>query len=250
MSIRVVFSGAAGRMGRTLVPALAAADGIDLVGEVEKNDDLTVVARSMRASVVVDFTAPAAAMGNARAILRARAQGVIGTTGFSETDLQELDREARATGNGLLVAPNFALGMILLQRFAAEAARHFPAVEVIEAHHPGKVDAPSGTAMDTARRLAAGGAGAAAPFVAASRGQDVGGIPVHSMRLPGVLAHQEVHFGGPGERLVLTHDVASRACFVPGVLAAVRAIPGRVGLIRGLEPILFAHGGASPAGPR
>jgi 4-hydroxy-tetrahydrodipicolinate reductase len=226
-------------MGQALLPGLSAAADVEVVGEVEVGDDLAAVARAARADVVVDFTTPGAAVPNARAILAAGAQGVVGTTGFSPADLDLLEAEARAAGRGLLVAPNFALGMVLLQRFAEEAARHFPRAEILEAHHEAKVDAPSGTALDTARRMAAAGARGGPGGAATARGLDVGGVRVHSLRLPDVMAWQEVRFGAPGQTLVLSHDARSRDCYLPGVLAAIRAMPGRVGLVRGLAPILF-----------
>ena len=237
--LRVVFAGAAGRMGRALLPGLAQAADLEIVAEVEKGDDLEARARETRANVVVDFTEPASAVPNARALLAAGAHGVVGTTGFTEADLEGLDRLARRAGRGLIVAPNFALGMVLLQRFAEEAARHLPAVEIVETHHPAKLDAPSGTANDTARRLARAGAGPGRPGADPARGLDVEGVRVHSLRLPGITARQEVHFGGVGEALLLRHDATGRDCYLPGVLAAIRAVSDHVGLVRGLESILF-----------
>ncbi len=239
--IRVVFAGAQGRMGRALLPGLAAADDVTIVAEVEQGDDLERRARETRADVVVDFTEPASAVSNADALLAAGAHGVIGTTGFTEADLDRLDLAARKAGRGLIVAPNFALGMVLLQRFAEEAARYLPAVEIVETHHPDKLDAPSGTAYDTARRLARAGARAGRPGAEPARGLDVDGVRVHSLRLPGIAARQEVHFGGLGEALLLRHDAAGRDCYLPGVLAAIRAVSNRVGLVRGLEDVLFGE---------
>jgi 4-hydroxy-tetrahydrodipicolinate reductase len=230
--IRVALSGADGRMGRVVGPALEQAPGIALVARIEAGDDLARTAREAKADVVVDFTTPSAAVGNARAILEAPAHGVVGTTGFRAADLDDLDRRARAAGRALLVAPNFAIGAVLLMRFAAEAARRFDRAEIVEYHHDGKKDAPSGTALETARRMdaAAGRPDAAPPSV-----------PIHSVRLPGLVAHQDVLFSGPGEVLTLRHDALSRECYVPGVLAAVRAVGGRPpGLLRGLESVLFA----------
>jgi 4-hydroxy-tetrahydrodipicolinate reductase len=237
--LRVVFAGAAGRMGRALIPGITAADGLALVAEVEKGEDLTACARDARADVVVDFTEPASAVANARAILAVPTHGVIGTTGFTPEDLDALDVAARKVGRGLVVAPNFALGMVLLQRFAEEAARHMPAVEIVETHHPAKLDAPSGTSADTARRVAACGGHAPAPGTEASRGLDVDGVRVHSLRLPGIDARQEVHFGGDAESLLLRHDASGRDCYLRGVLAAIRAVGRHVGVVRGLERILF-----------
>ena len=211
-AIRIVFSGAKGRMGSALVPALREEPGIQVVGEVDLGDDLEQAVRGGRADVVVDFTAPDAAMANARAILAGGAHGVIGTTGFSLDDLDALEAEAETAGRALLIAPNFSLGMLLLQRFAEEAVKYLPRVEIIETHHEGKRDAPSGTAQRTAERLAAAGADAGPQSDDAARGLDVAGVRVHSLRLRGVEARQEVHFAAAGEGLVLRHDAHSRLC--------------------------------------
>ncbi len=240
--IRVLFAGAEGRMGQALVPALERTRGLALVAAIDVDADLGEAVGRHAAEVVVDFTSPAAALPNARAILQAGAQGVIGTTGFSPADLDLLDQEAQAAGRGLLIAPNFSLGMLLMQRFAEQATRHFPRVEIVETHHEGKLDAPSGTALHTAERIAAAGAqaGAAPAEGASARGQTVGGVRIHSMRLPGIQARQEVHLESEGEGLVLRHDAHSRLCYLPGIVAAIRAIPGHIGLIRGLDQILPA----------
>ncbi len=241
--LRILFSGARGRMGRALLPGLRAAEGLQVVAETDIDDDLTIAIAESRAQVVVDFTAPAAAVTNARAILGAGAQGVIGTTGFSSPDLDALEAEAVAAGRGLLIAPNFSIGMLLLQRFAEDAVRWFPRVEIVETHHEGKVDAPSGTARRTAERLAVsgatGGPAEGADGADRARGEDVGGVRIHSRRLPGIQAHQEVVFAGDAETLTLAHHALARDCYLAGVIAAVRAIPGRVGLLRGLDSVLF-----------
>lgn len=237
--IRVLFAGAKGRMGAALLPGLRETAGVAVVGEVDLGDDLAASIGEARADVVVDFTTPQAALPNARAILAAGAQGVIGTTGFSLEDLDALEQEAEAAGCGLLIAPNFSLGMILLQRFAEAAAAHFPRVEIIETHHEGKLDAPSGTALRTAERLAAAGAVAGPVGEESARGHDVDGVRVHSRRLPGIQAMQDVVFASESETLTLTHHALSRSCYLAGVVAAIRAMPGRTGLLRGLEPVLF-----------
>lgn len=239
--IRVALSGAAGRMGRVVLPGLEGTPGIEVVARIEKDDDLVAAARAARAEVVVDFTTPGAASGNARKILEAGCCGVIGTTGFSEADLVDLDARARAAGLGLLVAPNFALGSILLQRFAAEAARLLTRCEIVEYHHDGKADAPSGTALRTAEAIAAAGSGAGggpSDGPPGARGTEHHGVRIHAVRLPGFVAHQEVIFGGLGEVLTLRHDAISRECYLPGVVLGVRAIRGKVGLLRGLETLL------------
>lgn len=241
--LRVLFSGAKGKMGQALLPGLRAAPDLEVVAETDRGDDLAASVQRARAEVVVDFTAPSAAVPHARAILAAGAQGVIGTTGFSAADLDHLEQEARRCGRGLLVAPNFALGMVLLQRCAESLAAHYPRIEIVEAHGEAKADAPSGTAQRTAERLAKAGA-RRRPQAGhePSLGLDVDGVRVHSLRLPGVVARQEVHFGAPGEALVLRHEALSRECYLPGVLLALRAMHGRVGLLRGLEALLFPPG--------
>ena len=238
-AMRVVFAGSRGRMGCALLPGLHAEDGLEVVAEVDQGDDLAEAIRAHDADVVVDFTTPASAVPNARAILQGGVQGVIGTTGFSLADLDALDLEARNAGRGLLIAPNFSLGMILLQRFAEETARFFPRVEIIETHHEGKLDAPSGTAQRTAERLAAAGAQAGPAGEDTARGLDVDGVRVHSRRLPGIQAHQQVLFAGDAETLTLEHHALSRDCYLAGVVAGIRAMPGRVGVLRGLEAVLF-----------
>ena len=237
--IRTALSGFLGRMGQVIGPGLERTAGIDLVARVEAGDDLGAVRRAARAEVVVDFTTPTAAVTNARRILEAGCHGVVGTTGFTAADLDDLDARARAAGKGLLVAPNFAIGVLLMQRFAAEAARFFPRVEIVEAHHDGKLDAPSGTALRTADLLGAVGAGGGPDAGdAGARGHVRAGVRIHSLRLPGLVAHQDVIFGSPGEALTIRHDAMSRECYLPGVVRAVRAIGGRVGLVRGLEAML------------
>ena len=238
-AIRVLFSGAKGRMGQALLPGLRGADGIEVVAETDVDDDLVVVVADARAEIVVDFTTPTSALSNARSILTAGAQGVIGTTGFTPADLDALDAEAREAGLGLLVAPNFSVGMLLLQRFAQEAMAWLPRVEITETHHEGKADSPSGTALHTARLLAEAGAQPGPHPDGPGRGLAVEGVQVHSRRLPGIHARQEVHLAGAAEALTISHDALSRDCYLPGVLAAVRAMPGRVGLLRGLETLLF-----------
>lgn len=236
--IRVALVGWKGRMGQVIGPGLERAADVELVARVEAGEDLAKALAAARCEVAVDFTTPASAASNARAILEAGCQGVIGTTGISATDLDDLDRRARSLSRGLLVAPNFALGVLLMQKFAREAARAFPRSEIVELHHDGKHDAPSGTALRTAQALhAAGSGGGPTGGPDGARGADVEGVRVHSVRLPGLLAHQEILFGGAGELLTIRHDAFSRECYLPGVLLAVRAIRGKVGLLRGLEAV-------------
>jgi 4-hydroxy-tetrahydrodipicolinate reductase len=191
----------------------------------------------------VDFTAPSAVLGNAVTVLSARVPCVIGTTGLDADGLASLDRAGREHSVPCFVAPNFALGAVLLLRFAAEAARYFDAAEVIELHHDGKADAPSGTAIATAHAIAAARSGdwsapEAVGQYAGARGAEVDGVRVHAVRLPGLVAHEEVLFGGPGQTLSLRHDAVDREAFVPGVLLAIRAVADRPGLTVGLNALL------------
>jgi 4-hydroxy-tetrahydrodipicolinate reductase len=252
--IRVGVLGAAGRMGREVCRAVAAADDLELVAAVDPNnagleaEGLLVSATleslsGAEVDVAIDFTLPSTVMPNVRWCLRNGIHAVVGTTGLTPADLEELRQAADAGEANCVVAPNFALGAVLLLRFAAEAARYFDAAEVIELHHDGKVDAPSGTAIATARAIGAARAGQwSAPEAvgqyAGARGTEVDGVRVHAVRLPGLVAHEEVLFGGPGQTLSLRHDTIDRAAFMPGVLLGIRAVAGRPGLTVGLDALL------------
>lgn len=234
-------------MGRETVRAIAAEPDMLVAAEAHRGDDLARVLHDARADVLVDFTVAEAVMGNARTALAAGVVPIIGATGLSESDLEELRALAAANGIGALVAPNFAIGAVLLMRFAQEAARYLPDVEIIEMHHERKLDAPSGTAVKTAALIAAARdaaqaktdpPGAFESVPGARGGRAEGGVPVHSVRLPGFVASQEVLFGGPGQRLTLRHDSIDRASFMPGVVLAVRRARSLSGLIYGLENIL------------
>jgi 4-hydroxy-tetrahydrodipicolinate reductase len=196
------------------------------------------------ADVVVDFTTPAAVMDNLRWCIEAGRHVVVGTTGFDEERLETLRGWlASAPGVGVVVAPNFGVGAVLMMRFAAAAAPYFDSVEIVELHHPGKIDAPSGTARRTAEVIAAARGGRPSPDATTeeldgARGADVAGVRVHSVRLAGLVAHQEVLLGGHGETLTLRHDSLSRESFMPGVLLAVRAVGTRPGLTYGIDGLL------------
>jgi 4-hydroxy-tetrahydrodipicolinate reductase len=242
--IRVLVNGAKGRMGQETVRAVEKAEYLVLVGGTDLGDDLAGAIRETKAQVVVDFTQPEAAARNTETILRAGAHPVVGTTGFRQEDIRALTQLASDLSRGGLIAPNFALGAVLLMRFAAEAARYFPAVEVIELHHDQKLDAPSGTALRTVEILRAAQAASVPPnprekeTVARTRGGRYLGVPIHSVRLPGFVAHEEVIFGAPGQVLTQRHDSLSRESFMPGVLLAVRKVVGLKALYYGLESIL------------
>ena len=244
--IEVGVVGAAGRMGSEVVRAVDAADDLHLVAAIDIADPLSRL-ESAGVQVAVDFTTPEAVMGTLRHCIEQGIHVVVGTTGFDEQRLDEVrGLLASHPGVGVVIAPNFALGAVLLMRFAREAAPYFESVEIIEMHHPDKLDAPSGTAMHTAEVIAeARRASGADPSpdatdraVEGARGADVAGVRVHSVRVRGHVAHEEVLLGNPGEVLTLRHDSLDRMSFMPGVLLAVRTVGDRAGLTLGLEALL------------
>lgn len=244
--IRVGVLGARGRMGQQVCQAVDAADDLDLVAMVDAGDWLFSVADA-GAQVVVDFTHPDVVMDNVRFAIDQGIHAVVGTTGFTPERLDTVRTWlADAPQLGVLVAPNFGIGAVLSMAFARMAARYYESAEVIELHHPGKVDAPSGTATRTAELIAAArkDAGMAPPPDATTqsrdgaRGADVDGIRVHALRIAGMVAHQEIVFGTTGETLTIRHDSLDRTSFMPGVLMAVRQISSRPGLTVGIEPLL------------
>lgn len=244
--MKVAVVGAAGRMGTETCRAVEAADDLELVARIDRDGSLQDAADA-GAEVVVDFTVPDTVLQNIEQALVLGIHVVVGTSGFDDARLAQVRSLVDTTpGLGVVVAPNFALGAVLLMRFAREAAAHFTSVEVVETHHPDKVDAPSGTAIHTARVIAQARADAGvaqAPDATersldGARGAVVDGIPVHSVRLRGAVAHEEVVLGNAGEILTLRHDSLDRAGFMPGVLLAVREVASRPGLTVGLEPLL------------
>lgn len=246
MSIRVGVLGAAGRMGGDASRAVEAADDLDLVAGLGSGDPLEALV-DQRVEVAVDLTRPDAVMDNLRFCVEHGIHAVVGTSGFDDERLDSVRGWLRdAPSVGVVVAPNFAVGAVLMMRFAAQAARFFESVEIVEMHHPDKADAPSGTARRTAQIIAAArrGAGlgpmpdATTAALDGARGASVDGVPVHSVRARGLLAHQEVLLGTTGETLTLRHDSFDRASFMPGVLLAVRGVASRPGLTVGLENLL------------
>jgi 4-hydroxy-tetrahydrodipicolinate reductase len=256
--IRVLVSGAAGRMGREVVRAVLAEDDLELVAAVDPahagealgegselalEGDLAAAIAASAPDVVVDFTHPSVVEGNIRTTLAARVDCVVGTTGLAEATLQALAATA-PEGTCLFVAPNFAIGAVLMMRFAAEAAKFMPHVEIIELHHDRKADAPSGTALRTASLIAETRASVpAAPgreteIAEGARGALVHDVTIHSVRLPGLVAHQEVLFGGQGQTLSIRHDSIDRTSFMPGVVLAVRKVGEHSGLVVGLEHLM------------
>ena len=241
--VRVAVIGAKGRMGRAVCGAVEAAPDLELGPLVDVGDEIETVAD---ADVAVVFCTPDVAVGLVLACVRLGVHAVVGTTGWTPERLDRVRAALDGSRVGVLVAPNFALGAVLLMRFAALAAPHYESVEIVELHHPDKVDAPSGTARHTAELVAAARREAgSAPIPDATttslegaRGADVDGVRVHSVRLRGLVAHEEVLLGAPGEQLTLRHDSFDRASFMPGVLLGVRRIAEHPGLTVGLEHLL------------
>ncbi|MGE5527659.1 MAG: 4-hydroxy-tetrahydrodipicolinate reductase [Patescibacteria group bacterium] len=261
--IRVAVVGAAGRMGREVIKAVSGQEDMVLVAAVdlaaEGEDagtvaglaplgvaverDLPAALARTGAQVMVDFTAPAAVRGHIDAALNAGVAAVVGTTGLTAEAYEEITALAAARDGRLIIAPNFALGAVLMMHFAAVAARYFPRAEIIELHHDAKLDAPSGTAVKTAETiLGIRGEGAperkGAETVAGARGAVLEGLHLHSVRLPGLVAHQEVLFGFEGQLLTIRHDSFARSSFMPGVLLAIREVRQRPGVTYGLEKLL------------
>lgn len=258
--IDVIVTGAAGRMGREVIKAVTAADGMRVTAAVDPNAagtviddgaagtlttvrDLAGALAGPRPLVLVDFTVPTAVEGNVAAALAVGIPCVVGTTGVPAERWAALAATAK-DGACLFVAPNFAIGAVLMMRLAETAARYMPHAEIIELHHDRKLDAPSGTAMRTAALIAAArGDAPASPgrdteVAEGARGALVDGVSVHSVRLPGLVAHQEVLFGGVGQTLSIRHDSIDRTSFMPGVVLAVREVQVRSGLIVGLEELM------------
>jgi 4-hydroxy-tetrahydrodipicolinate reductase len=241
--MRVGVLGAKGKVGSTMVGAVRAAEDLTLSAEVDAGDPLSLLTEG-DTEVVIDFTHPDVVMGNLEFLIDNGIHAVVGTTGFTAGRLEQVEAWLAGTNTGILIAPNFAIGAVLSMHFAKQAARFFESAEVIELHHPHKADAPSGTAARTAKLIAEARKGmppnpdATSTGLPGARGADVDGIPVHSVRLAGLVAHQEVLFGTAGETLTIRHDSLDRTSFVPGVLLAVRRIAERPGLTVGLEPLL------------
>jgi 4-hydroxy-tetrahydrodipicolinate reductase len=257
--------GAAGRMGTLTAAAVAAAPDMDLVALVDRAYDapggreasapgpaprfgaLAEALTAVQTDAAVDFTIPAETFGTVGAVLAAGVDAVVGTTGLTAEQIDQLDAVRGEHDTHLFIAPNFALGAVLLMRFAQEAARYYDDAEIIELHHAGKIDAPSGTALRTAQLMREASVArtprgdAVGPPLAAdqpSRGLDRGGVRIHSVRLPGLVAHQEVLFGGSGELLTIRHDSVSRESFMAGVLLALRRVGTLTGTVVGLEHLM------------
>jgi len=244
--IKVGVLGARGRMGAEVVKAVTEAKDLELVAALDLGDSLDQLL-SKGAQVVVDFTTPDSVMANLEFLISNGINAVVGTTGFDEVRVAKLQALVKANPKvGVLIAPNFAIGAVLMMEFATKAAKYFESAEIIELHHPDKVDAPSGTAARTAELMTQARKDAklsAAPDatnsgIPAARGGKVGEIPVHSIRLRGLVAHQEVLLGGLGETLTIRHDSLDRAGFMPGVLLGIRKVISNPGLTHGLEKFM------------
>ncbi len=256
--IRVLVNGALGRMGSEVCRKVVAEADLCLAGAADIKEgavaaeegtisvytDLAKALAEVNPDVVVDFTRPDVVMGNLRVILKTGARAVVGTTGFTNENLKELDALAKANGTALLIAPNFALGAVVMMKLACEAAKYFPHVEIIEKHHDNKLDAPSGTAIITAQKIAEvrramkQGHPEERETMAGARGADYEGMKIHSVRLPGYVASQEVIFGGQGETLHISTDPVNRECYMPGVALGCRRIMEQSGLVYGLDKLL------------
>lgn len=260
--LRVVVHGALGRMGKEVMAALCqepgvkAAGAVDLdvkgseialpdgSGSVPLSSNLESILKQYRPNVVVDFTNAKASVTAVRTAVKYKVNMVIGTTGFSPEDLKEIDKLTKDNDLGAVVAPNFALGAVLMMHLAKQAAKVFDWVEIIELHHEKKADAPSGTALSTAKALVESRGkpfsytGAEKEMLAGTRGGQVDGVAVHSVRLPGLSAHQEVLFGSPGQTLSIRHDTIDRRCYMPGVMLAVKKVGDLKGLTYGLDALL------------
>ena len=260
--IRVVVHGALGKVGREVVSAACQDPGLQPVGAVDAkasadalplpvgtgsiplSRDLEAILKKTSPGVIVDFTVAEASLEMVRVATKHRVNLVLGTTGFSPQNLEEIDRLARENGVGAVVASNFALGAVMMIHLARIAARYFDNVEIIELHHDQKLDAPSGTAISTAKAIAeARGKAFVYPrvqkeTVAGARGAEMQGVALHSVRLPGLMAHQEVIFGTSGQTLTIRHDTINRECYMPGVVMAIKKVVELKGLTAGLDRLM------------
>src|ERR1700739_2101478 len=242
--MRVAVLGSKGKVGATMVQAVQAAEDLTLSAEVDAGDPLTLLT-DHKTEVIIDFTHPDVVMENLKFLIDNGIHAVVGTTGFTDERLQRVRAWLAAKPDvAVLIAPNFAIGAVLSMHFAQQAAPFYESVEVIELHHPHKADAPSGTAARTAALIAEArkelppNPDATTTGLPGARGADVDGVPVHSVRLAGLVAHQEVVFGTAGETLTIRHDSMDRTSFVPGVLLAVRRVAEHPGLTVGIESLL------------
>ena len=243
-SIKVLVNGAFGRMGQVAVKAIQDHPHLELVGQIGREYDLQKSIRDSGAQVVIDFTIPTAVYENTLSIIEADAHPVIGTSGLKPDQIEALIERAKAKQLGGIIAPNFSLSAVLMMKAATEIVKYMPRAEIIEMHHDGKMDSPSGTALRTAQLLATSNPTVNMPAkkthetVAGARGANHQQIPIHSIRLPGLLANEDIIFGNLGETLTLSHKSIDRLCFVPGICLACEKVGSLKTLIYGLENIL------------
>lgn len=243
MPIRILVNGAQGRMGQEVVNAVNKDAELALVASCDKHDNLLQSIKDSHADIVVDFTTPTTAYENTLIIIESNASPVIGTTGLSAEQISELTRRCNEKNKGGIIAPNFSIGAVLMMQFAKQAAKFLPDVEIIELHHPGKLDAPSGTAIKTAELIAEQrqpitSHKTAKENIPGSRGATFENIPIHAVRLPGLVASQQVIFGGIGETLTISHNTIHREAFMPGVILACKKVRSLSQLVYGLEHLL------------
>lgn len=244
MTIRVLINGAAGKMGQVTVKTLQDHSDFTVVGQTGRADDLAVAIKNTQATVVVDFTNAESALKNTQTIIENNAHPVIGTSGLIKKDVDELQKRCAEKKLGGIIAPNFSLGAVLMMKYAQEIVKYMPEVEIIELHHNGKLDSPSGTAVRTAEMLSA--ARTTTPnlpkntkeTIKGARGAYYQDIPIHAVRLPGFIASQQIIFGGLAETLTLSHNTIDRSCFMSGVIVACQKVLGLKTLVYGLEHVL------------
>ncbi|EKD54308.1 MAG: dihydrodipicolinate reductase [uncultured bacterium] len=244
MTIHVLINGAFGKMGQMAVKTINDHTDFTLVGEIGRAHDLLAEIHRTKAEVVIDFTEANAALKNTQTIIEAKARPVIGTSGLTKKDVINLEKRAEKLKLGGIIAPNFSLGAVLMMKYAKEIAAYFPHVEIIEMHHDGKLDSPSSTALRTAEMLATTRDVTyltrknSKEVVPGARGAYYQNVPIHAIRLPGLVAHQKIIFGGIGETLTLQHDAVDRACFMPGLVLACKKVMTLDHLVYGLDQIL------------
>ena len=239
--IRVLISGASGKMGQFAVKTIQADPDFTLVGQLNRTHDLAVQIKETKPQVVIDFTNAKVVLKNIETIIDAGIHPVIGTSGLVKQQIDQLEKRCADLKLGGIIAPNFSLGAVLMMKHAAEIAKYFPHVEIIEMHHDRKLDSPSGTAIRTAEMMASHTETMAKPTqetIPGARGAHYQNIPIHAIRLPGLVAHQQIIFGGTGETLTIRHDSIDRQCFMPGVVLACKKVMGLNRLVYGLEHVL------------
>lgn len=244
MTISILVNGAKGRMGQTVVQAIKQDPELHVVAQTDKDDDLATAIQASKAQVVIDFTVADSAFNNINTIITCNAHPVIGTTGLLAEQIKSLQQLCQKKKLGGLIAPNFSIGAVLMMQMAELAAKYLPTAEIIELHHPGKQDSPSGTALKTAEMIANSRNRSVAKQISretipGARGAIANGVHIHAVRLPGLVAHQQVIFGGEGETLTIKHDSIDRQCFMPGVLLACKRVVELKKLVYGLEYLLF-----------